>query len=196
MGVILVWLVASLVIIVERALYLFSAHQDPEVFQAVLHQCVAARRLNKAISISASARSPLGRIMMQGFKRFSEGPKAFQAGMDQQALKELPLINRRIGYLALFANLSMLSGLFGTIVGLIKSFGAVGSESVDASQKARLLAEGISEAMNCTAFGLLAAIVALLGYAALNTWAQNIEDSIHRETAHLYNVTRKYFLDP
>lgn len=43
---------------------------------------------------------------------------------------------------------------FGTLVGMIKAFGAVGGESVDPSQKARILAEGISEAMNCVAFGL------------------------------------------
>ncbi|HVY32467.1 MAG TPA: hypothetical protein VHB79_38280 [Polyangiaceae bacterium] len=33
---------------------------------------------------------------------------------------------------------------------MIKAFGAVGGEGVDPSQKARILAEGISEAMNCT----------------------------------------------
>jgi biopolymer transport protein ExbB/TolQ len=45
----------------------------------------------------------------------------------------------------------MTSGAIGVLVGLIKAFGAVGGESVDPSQKARILAEGISEAMNCTA---------------------------------------------
>jgi biopolymer transport protein ExbB/TolQ len=42
----------------------------------------------------------------------------------------------------------------GTVVGLAKAFGAIGGESVDPSQKARILAEGISEAMNCTALGV------------------------------------------
>jgi hypothetical protein len=46
-------------------------------------------------------------------------------------------------------------GGFGTVVGLVKAFGAVGGESVDPSQKARVLAEGIAEAMNCTAAGVV-----------------------------------------
>ena len=46
-------------------------------------------------------------------------------------------------------------GGLGVLVGLVKAFGAVGGESVDPSQKARILAEGISEAMNCTAFSLV-----------------------------------------
>ncbi len=43
----------------------------------------------------------------------------------------------------------------GTLIGVVKAFGAVGGESVDPSQKARILAEGISEAMNCMALGVL-----------------------------------------
>jgi len=45
-------------------------------------------------------------------------------------------------------------GALGTLAGLLKAFGAVGGESVDPSQKARILAEGISEAINCTVFGI------------------------------------------
>jgi hypothetical protein len=57
-----------------------------------------------------------------------------------------------------------LLGLCGTTVGVIKAFGAVGGESIDPSQKARILAEGISEAMNCTAIGLLLMLPASIGF--------------------------------
>jgi uncharacterized SAM-binding protein YcdF (DUF218 family) len=46
----------------------------------------------------------------------------------------------------------MMFGAGGTVMGVVKAFGAIGGESVDPSQKARILAEGISEAMNCMAF--------------------------------------------
>jgi biopolymer transport protein ExbB/TolQ len=46
-------------------------------------------------------------------------------------------------------------GALGTLAGLVKAFSAVGGESVDPSQKARILAEGIAQAMNCTAFGII-----------------------------------------
>lgn len=48
--------------------------------------------------------------------------------------------------------LAVLVGAWGTFTGVVKAFGAIGGESVDPSQKARLLAEGISEVMNCAAF--------------------------------------------
>ena len=52
--------------------------------------------------------------------------------------------------------------------GVIKAFGALGGESVDPSQKARILAEGTSEAMNMIALATLIATpvsIAILAYA-------------------------------
>lgn len=111
-----------------------------------------------------------------------------QAAMDEAALRELPKISARTAYLALLANLAMLSGLLGTVTGLIMSFGAVAGESVDPSQKARVLAQGISEAMNCTAFGLLVAIVGLIGFAILNGKTQGIEDDINEASVQVLNL--------
>ncbi len=189
MWVILFWLTMTLLLSVERFLYLVGAYQQTEVFIATLHQCLLGTKDTKrAISMCLAAKSPLARIIMGGLREIDKGQKGFQAGMDAVALRELPKISKHVQYFATFANLSMLSGLFGTIIGLIKSFGAVGGESVDASQKARILAEGIAEAMNCTAFGLLAAIIALMSFATFSSWVSNIESSIHRETVHIYNL--------
>lgn len=55
-----------------------------------------------------------------------------------------------------------LVGLTFTVLSLRRSFGDVAGESVDPSQKARILAEGISEGMNGTALGLVASTIALV----------------------------------
>jgi biopolymer transport protein ExbB len=80
----------------------------------------------------------------------------------------------------------MLSGLFGTVVGLIQSFGAVAN--ADASSKATMLAKGISEAMNCTAFGLGTGILGLGTYAILNGMTQNVLDGINQATVETLNL--------
>lgn len=74
-------------------------------------------------------------------------------------------VGRRV--LVLVVGALVLFGTLGTLVGLVKAFGAVGGESVDPSQKARILAEGISEAMNCTVFGLLLGVPSSLALALL-----------------------------
>ncbi|MEI2687857.1 MAG: MotA/TolQ/ExbB proton channel family protein [Cypionkella sp.] len=83
----------------------------------------------------------------------------------------------------------MLSGLFGTVTGLIKSFGAVSEPSPSTRpRRRRILAEGISEAMNCTAFGLVVAIVGLIGFAVLNGKTQGIEDDINEASVQVLNL--------
>jgi biopolymer transport protein ExbB/TolQ len=51
-----------------------------------------------------------------------------------------------------------------------------------------MLAKGISEAMNCTAFGLIAALVALIGFAVLNGKTQHLIDDINAATVQVMNL--------
>jgi biopolymer transport protein ExbB/TolQ len=82
--------------------------------------------------------------------------------------------------------LATLAGLLGTITGLIKSFAGVAG--VDPSQKATLLSKGISEAMNCTAFGLGTGIIGLASYAWLNGKTQGILDDISEMKKNVVNL--------
>jgi biopolymer transport protein ExbB len=61
----------------------------------------------------------------------------------------------RTRIIAVVVATSAIFAMLGALIGLVKAFGAVGGENVDPSQKARILAEGISEAMNCTALGVV-----------------------------------------
>lgn len=188
MYVILFWLVFTIAIIAERSVYLFGASINKDVFLATMQKCILAGDVAKAVKMCSAANAPLARIVQAGLVKVNRPDEEVQSAMDEAALREMPKINKRTGYLALLANLAMLSGLFGTIVGLIKAFGAVGGESVDPSQKARILAEGISEAMNCTAFGLIAAITALIGFAVLNGKTQGLEDDINEASVQVLNL--------
>ena len=183
------WSIISIGIIVERAIVLYSqASINKNMFLASMQKCILAGDIAKAIKMCSAANAPLARIVQAGLVKVNRPDEEVQAAMDEAALREIPRIAARTGYLALLANLAMLSGLLGTITGLIKAFGAVGGESVDPSQKARILAEGISEAMNCTAFGLMVALVSLMGYAVLNGKTQQLEDDINEASVHVLNL--------
>ncbi len=188
MYIILFWMICAVAVIAERAVYLYGSSINKDVFLATMQKCILAGDVAKAVKMCSAANAPLARIVQAGLVKVNRPDEEVQAAMDEGALKEMPKINRRTGYLAMYANLAMLSGLFGTIVGLIKAFGAVGGESVDPSQKARILAEGISEAMNCTAFGLLSAICALVGFAVLNGKTQALEDDINEASVQVLNL--------
>jgi biopolymer transport protein ExbB/TolQ len=54
--------------------------------------------------------------------------------------------------------------------------------------KATILAKGISEAMNCTAFGLGVGIMALLAFSVLNGRTQNLLDDISEGAVYVMNL--------
>lgn len=182
------WSIITIGIIVERALYLYGSSINKEVFLATMQKCILAGDVAKAVKMCSAANAPLARIVQAGLVKVNRPDEEVQASMDEAALREIPKLSTRTGYLALLSNLAMLSGLLGTIAGLIKSFGAVGGESVDPSQKARILAEGIAEAMNCTAFGLIVAIIGLIGFAVLNGKTQTLEDDINEASVQVLNL--------
>lgn len=185
---ILFWSIVTIGIIVERALFLFGSSINKDVFLATMQKCILAGDVAKAVKMCSAANAPLARIVQAGLVKVNRPDEEVQAAMDEAALRELPKVSSRTAYLALLANLSMLSGLLGTVTGLIKSFGAVAGASVDPSQKATILANGISEAMNCTAFGLGVAIIALIGFAILNGKTQAIEDDINEASVQILNL--------
>lgn len=183
---ILVWQIIAIGIIIERAIYLYRSSINKDVFLATMQKCILAGDVARAIKLCSAANAPLARIVKAGLMKVNRPDAEVQAAMDETALRELPKIEHRTGYLALLANLAMLSGLLGTVTGLIAAFGAVAN--ADASSKATMLAAGISEAMNCTAFGLFAAIIALLGFAVLNGKTQGLLDDINGATVQVMNL--------
>jgi biopolymer transport protein ExbB len=188
MYLILFWSIITVGVIVERALYLFGASINKEVFLATMQKCILAGDIAKAVKMCSAANAPLSRIVQAGLVKVNRPDDEVQSAMDEAALREIPKIVHRTGYLTLLSNLAMLSGLLGTVYGLIESFGAVSGEGVDPSQKARILAAGISEAMHCTFFGLLVAIIGLIGYAVLNGKTQQLEDDINEASVQVLNL--------
>jgi biopolymer transport protein ExbB len=186
MWLILFWSVFVFAIIIERALYLVRASVNKDAFLTSMQKSILAGDVRGAIKTCSAAKVPLARIVKAGLVNVSRPDAEVQGAMDQQALRELPMIEKRTGYLSMLSNLAMLSGLLGTVSGLIRSFAAVAG--VDPSAKATMLAKGISEAMNCTAFGLIIAISGLIGFALLNGRVQQLVDDINESTVYVLNL--------
>jgi len=186
MYIILFWFILAIGVIVERSVYLYKSSINKDVFLATMQKCILAGDIGRAIKLCSAANAPLARIVKSGLMKVNRPDSEVQAAMDEAALRELPRVEARTPYLGLLANLAMLSGLFGTVIGLITAFAAVAG--ADATSKATMLAKGISEAMNCTAFGLISAIWSLIGFAVLNGKTQSVLDDINAATVQVMNL--------
>jgi biopolymer transport protein ExbB len=109
-----------------------------------------------------------------------------EIAMDESMIEITPRLEKRTHYLATFANLATLLGLLGTVSGLIHAFGAVAT--VNPADKANLLAASISEAMNCTAFGLMTAVPILLAHAFLQTKTSELIAGLEMAFVKFLNV--------
>jgi biopolymer transport protein ExbB/TolQ len=69
-----------------------------------------------------------------------------------------------VDWLADIAAIAPLVGLLGTVLGMFQAFGGIASD-VAAGAKPVVLAQGVSQAIVTTIFGLVVAIPSLLGYA-------------------------------
>jgi biopolymer transport protein ExbB len=183
-------LVFTVAIVVDRVIMLFvKAKVNKEEFVSQMTKHVLAGDLHGAVKfVSTQEPSPLINVVKAGLLRVNGSDQVVQSALDEASLREMPKIEKRTGYLAMIANLAMLLGLLGTISGLITCFAAVSKPGVDPALKSMILADGIAEAMNCTAFGLIAAISALLGFAFLNGRTQHIVDDINETAVSVLNL--------
>ncbi len=178
--------VLIIAIIVERAVYLFRASVDKDKLLALLKSQVMSGNVQGAIKVCSGNPTPMTRIVQAGLMKFNKSDDEVQAAMDEAALRELPKINQRTPYLAMLSNFAVMAGLLGTISGMIKSFGSVGGN--EGGNQATVLAEGISEALNCTAFGIATSLVGLLGYALLQGKTTAVTDDINEVTVQVVNL--------
>lgn len=179
-------MILTWIILVERVIYLMRCRVNIRQLLSMLKSHIMAGNVQAAMQLCRTNPAPVTKIISEGLSKFNRPDEEVQAAMDEAALVELPKIETRTGYLPMIANVATLVGLLGTILGLIHSFAGVAG--VDPSARATLLAKGISEAMNCTAFGLICAVPGLLAYAALNGWTQSILDEINATSVQVLNL--------
>jgi biopolymer transport protein ExbB/TolQ len=171
---------------IDRQMYVTRAKVDVDKLMSLLKSQIVSGNIQGAINTCQASPAPVTKIIAAGLRRAGGSDEDVQQGMDEEALKELPKLEKRTGYLAMLGNLATLAGLLGTITGLIKAFAGVAG--VDPSMKATMLSKGISEAMNCTAFGLFTGILGLATYAWLNGMTQAVLDGINQATVETLNL--------
>jgi biopolymer transport protein ExbB len=163
-----------IIFIFERAITLsrVQGKQRLNVFVSTLQSLLAQDKIEDAIAVCDKQKGSLANVMKAGLSRFRDLEHDQELEKDQkitsmkQALEEataleLPMLSRNMIILATLASISVLIGLIGTVLGMIRAFGALAQSG---APDALALSRGISEALVNTAFGIVGSTLAIIAF--------------------------------
>jgi biopolymer transport protein ExbB/TolQ len=184
-------LLIGMAIAIERWYFLKKAYFSNQRAYKDLLPMLRGSNMSQVMEYAKNSKSAIARIVLAAFETMQTSPRRddIQSAMQEGILETVPRLSKRTNYLSVLANIATLLGLLGTIIGLIAAFTAVAQ--ADPAEKATLLSESISVAMNTTAFGLMAAIPLLLIHSLLQNKTVAIVDSIEMASLKFLNTMVK-----
>ena len=126
-------------------------------------------RLDEAVGTCNGTPSMLTNTLHAGLQRISDGildVTSLEKAMEEASVEENQAGLRMIGYISICAQIAPMTGLLGTVSGMIKAFEKIGRGAMG---KPELLANDIGEALVTTAYGLIIGIPAMLFYFYLKS---------------------------
>ncbi|MCU0430059.1 MAG: MotA/TolQ/ExbB proton channel family protein [Cytophagaceae bacterium] len=177
-GVIVPFLMSFAVIVlifsVERAIAITKAYGSGSLVSFIRNMKVSlsGNNIDDAITHAAKQRGSVGNVCYEVLNRYkaiiNDGGlskdhklELLKKETEEATALELPMMEKNLTILATMASVSTLVGLLGTVIGMIKAFGALAAHG---SPDPSALAMGISEALINTALGIGTSAVAIVAY--------------------------------
>jgi biopolymer transport protein ExbB len=162
MGVLLVMGIVFLVLTIERILYLHRGQIRSTTFINGIKNILAKRRIVEALTVCEETPGPVAAVVKAALLQADATAEVMRFHVQEAALVELPVLERRLGSIAAIAQAAPLVGLLGTILGMIVTFSAF--EKGGDYATAGALSHGMWQALLCTGGSLILAIPAHLAH--------------------------------
>jgi biopolymer transport protein ExbB len=166
MWLLLVLGILGAVLVIERVLYLHRGQIKAKAFVDGIKNILAKRRLVEALTVCEEAPGPVAAVVKAALLHADDGPEAMRFHVQEAAVIELPALERRLGSIAAIAQVAPLTGLLGTVLGLITTFLAFEKGGNYATSGA--LSTGMWQALLAMAGSLMLAIPAHLAHHFLS----------------------------
>ena len=144
---------------------------------------LANRNVDAAMAECDKQRGSVANVMRAGLRRYKEMTTNSELNTDQKVIAiqkeveeatalELPMLQKNLVFLSTITSVGTLVALLGTVMGMIRSFSALGEGG--GAGAAGDLAIGISEALYNTALGIGTSAIALIMYNIFTTKIDSI----------------------
>src|SRR5579871_504300 len=173
-------LLTVITFVIERLLTISKATGTGNIAEFIrkVQYNLANKNVDAAISECDKQKGSVGNVMKAGLRKYKEMISNTELDTDQKVLAiqkeveeatalELPMLEKNLVFLSTIASVATLMGLLGTVLGMIKSFSALGAAG--GGEAAQRLSQGISEALYNTALGIGTSAVAIIMYNIFTT---------------------------
>jgi len=163
-----------IIFIIERIITLSRAKGKGRLNTFVRHlqELLAQDKIEEALEACDRQRGSLANVMKAGLSRYRDLQKDKELEKDQKILSiqksfeeatalELPMLSKNMVIFTTLASISVLIGLIGTVLGMIRAFAALAQSG---APDALALSQGISEALVNTAFGITGSTLAIIAF--------------------------------
>ena len=178
-------LLTVITFVIERLLTVTKATGSGSIAEFIrkVQYNLANKDVDKAMAECDRQKGSVGNVMKAGLRKYKEMISNTELTTEQKVLNiqkeveeatalELPMLEKNLVFLSTIASVATLMGLLGTVIGMIKSFSALGdSGGGEAAQK---LSQGISEALYNTALGIGTSAIAIIMYNMFTTKIDSI----------------------
>jgi len=156
--------VLSLAVIAERIIYYArrSRVSRAKFMEKIKKELVGKEHhIEAAIGICDNTDAPFAKVTKAGLILYKHNEKAISQAMEREITIETIKLERYISITGTIGSTAVYIGLLGTVLGIIRAFHDI---SVSGGGGINVVIGGISEALVCTAAGLLVAIPAVISY--------------------------------
>jgi biopolymer transport protein ExbB len=192
-------LLCLLTFVVERFIMLgvASGKGNLNAFVRQLQTLLNDNKIEEASELCDKQRGSLANVMKAGLRRYrllqsdktlmnDQKVLAIQKDLEEAEALELPVLSQNLVILSTIASISVLIGLIGTVLGMIRAFGALAQSGAPDSLA---LATGISEALVNTAFGITGSCLAIVFY---NYYSARIDSMTYKMDEASFSLAQTF----
>jgi biopolymer transport protein ExbB len=181
------FLAVVIALVVERAIYFLGrGHINASAFLEQIKRLLAANNIDRAKKLCDATSAPIARVAKAGLSKIHRGEAAVAQAMEETMVDVTPEVKVRIAALWSMANIVTLTGLLGTVTGLIRTFESM--KDANPAERQKELSAGIAEAMYNTAMGLGIALLCMLSHLLLSTASKKVVSDLESFSLKLENL--------
>ena len=186
MIVLLILLMMSIYVLIERTLVINKAAKEDNSFMNRIKDYIHDGKIDAAVNLCRNTDTPTSRMVEKGISRLGRPTADVMSAIENQGNIEISQLEKGLPVLATASSGAPMVGFLGTVTGMVKAF--MDMASAGANVDVNILSTGIYEALVTTVGGLIVGIIALFAYNYLATRIKGIVNRLEMRIMEFMDI--------